>query len=76
MIIQAQMDLAIYFSCSLLIGDKVSDIQAGNTAVVDTNLLFTLQRQLDVDGIKYYQIANFSEAVPYLKAGSSVKDMR
>ena len=71
MILQAQKDLAIDLSCSVLIGDKVSDIQAGNTAGVGTSLLFASQRPPELDGIHYHQIVTLCEALPYLKNDSN-----
>jgi D-glycero-D-manno-heptose 1,7-bisphosphate phosphatase len=69
MILQAQTDLAINLSHSVLIGDKISDIQAGNTAGVGKNLLFVAQRPDEVEGLNYERIATLHEALPYLKRG-------
>ena len=67
MILQAQKDLAINLSCSVLIGDKASDIMAGNAAGIGTNLLFALHRPSELDGFSYDQITTLREALPYLK---------
>jgi D-glycero-D-manno-heptose 1,7-bisphosphate phosphatase len=67
MILQAQNDLSIDLSCSVLIGDKVSDIQAGITAGVGTNLLYSAERPNELNGIKYELISTLLEAVPYLR---------
>lgn len=40
MILQAQNDFSIDLTRSVLVGDRVTDIQAGNAAGVGTNLLF------------------------------------
>ena len=62
---------AIDLSCSVLIGDKVSDIQAGHAAGVGTNLLFASQRPPELDGLHYHQIGTLREALPYLKNDSN-----
>jgi len=67
MILQAQKDLSIDLSCSLLIGDKVSDIQAGITAGVGTNLLYSADCPNELIGVKYELISTLLEAVPYLR---------
>lgn len=69
MLLQAQKDLSIDLSCSVLIGDKVSDIQAGTTAGVGANLLFAAERPKELDGLKYELIATLGEAKPYLQRG-------
>jgi len=69
MIFQAQKDLSIDLSCSVLIGDKVSDIQAGTTAGVGTNLLFSKERPNELNGTEYKIISNLCEAIPYLRRG-------
>jgi len=52
---------------SILIGDKVSDIQAGISAGVGTNLLYSAGRPNELNGIKYEIISTLLEAVPYLR---------
>jgi D-glycero-D-manno-heptose 1,7-bisphosphate phosphatase len=69
MILQAQKDLSIDLSCSVLIGDKLSDIQAGTKAGVGANLLFAAERPSELDGLKYELIATLEEAKPYLLRG-------
>ena len=66
MILQAQKDFSIDLGSSILIGDKVSDIQAGVAAGVGTNLLFSEYHPIELDGIKYELITNLQEAIPYL----------
>ena len=66
MILQAQKDFSIDPSSSILIGDKVSDIQAGIAAGVSTNLLFSEERPIELDGIKYELVSTLHEAIPYL----------
>ena len=67
MILQAQKDFFIDLNSSVLIGDKVSDIQAGISAGVGTNLLFSSERPNELNGMKYELIYTLLEAMPYLK---------
>lgn len=69
MILQAQKDLSIDLTRSVLIGDNSSDIQAGNTAGVGLNLLLAAQRLNELEGLQYDLISNLSEALPYLRRG-------
>lgn len=69
MILQAQKDLSIDLSRSILIGDKVSDIQAGTAAGVGINLLFATKRPNEVGGLNYELITTLREAMPYLRRG-------
>jgi D-glycero-D-manno-heptose 1,7-bisphosphate phosphatase len=69
MILQAQNELSIDLSCSVLIGDKVSDIQAGSAAGVGTNLLFAAERPNGSDALKYTLITTLRDAIPYLQRG-------
>jgi D-glycero-D-manno-heptose 1,7-bisphosphate phosphatase len=69
MILQAQKDLMIDLSSSVLIGDKASDIQAGTSAGVGTNLLFASDRPNELYGLKYERILTLHDAMPYLGRG-------
>lgn len=69
MILQAQIELSIDLSCSVLIGDKISDIQAGTAAGIGTNLLFAANRSNEPDSLNYQLIANLRDAIPYLQKG-------
>jgi len=69
MILQANKDLSIDLSRSVLIGDKVSDIQAGNAAGVGMNLLFGAKHTNELDSLNYQLIATLHEAIPYLQRG-------
>lgn len=69
MILQAQKDLSIDLSNSVLIGDKVSDIQAGTAAGVGTNLLYAAERPNELHGLGYELVANLRDAIPYLQRG-------
>jgi D-glycero-D-manno-heptose 1,7-bisphosphate phosphatase len=67
MILQAQEELKIDLGNSLLIGDKLSDVQAGEAAGVGTNLLLSSARNPEPDDLKYECIASLLEALPYIK---------
>jgi len=67
MIHQAQKELSIDLSRSVLIGDKVSDFQAGIAAGVGTNLLFAADRPTELDDLNYELIATLPEAMSYLR---------
>jgi len=66
MILQAQKDFSIDLKSSILIGDKVSDIQAGIAVGVGKNLLFAEERPNILNSIKYELITTLEEAIPYL----------
>ena len=68
MILQAQRDLTIDLSRSILIGDKASDIQAGNAAGVGTNLLLGPDCPTELNGLNYHRINTLLEAKKYLVA--------
>ena len=67
MILQAQKDLSIDLSRSVLIGDKSSDIQAGTAAGVGTNLLFAAERPDELSSFNYELISALHQAIPYLQ---------
>jgi D-glycero-D-manno-heptose 1,7-bisphosphate phosphatase len=66
MILQACAELDLTLPSSLLIGDKASDIQAGNAAGVGRYILFAPQRIEALDGVDYKTIASPHDALPYL----------
>jgi D-glycero-D-manno-heptose 1,7-bisphosphate phosphatase len=70
MIHQAQKELSIDLSRSVLIGDKISDIQAGIAAGVGTNLLLAEDRPSELDSLSYELIATLPEAISYLQWGA------
>ena len=70
MMLQAQNDLAIDLIRSILIGDKVSDIRAGNAAGVAANLLLGPDCPTEVNGPNYHRINTLLEAKKYI--GTSV----
>ena len=66
MILQAQQALGLDLEHSILIGDKGSDIQAGNAAGVGTNLLFSKCPPRELRGQSYKAIATLREALPFI----------
>ena len=69
MILQAQKELAIDLSRSIHIGDKVSDIQAGNAAGVGANLLLAPYCPTELNGLSYQRISKLREAKKHLGQG-------
>ncbi len=67
MILQAQKDFAIDLSSSVLIGDKASDIIAGNAAGIGSNLLFASHMPSTLIDLNCQHIASLRDAIPYLK---------
>lgn len=67
MILQAQEDLSLDLKRSVLIGDKVSDIQAGVAAGVGTILLFASERPIELGDVHYEVISTLNEAIAYLQ---------
>jgi len=67
MILQAQKDMALDLNRSVLIGDKASDIQAGNHANIGTNLLYASEFSTELDGLRYEFIGTLLEAIPHLE---------
>ena len=66
MILLGQNDLSLDLARSELIGDTLSDTQAGNSAGVGTNLLFASEPTIDLGRLNYELIATLHEAMPYL----------
>lgn len=72
MILQAQTELDVDLGRSVLIGDKESDIRAGTTAGVGTNLLFASQRPPAIEELAYRNIAILQDATAFLQAGNEL----
>lgn len=68
MILQAQHELDLNLSDSILIGDKDSDIQAGMAAGVGLNILFEYERPLDKVAQKPHVINSLCDAMPFLNS--------
>lgn len=66
MILQAQRELNLDLECSILIGDKDSDIQAGMAAGVGCNLLLAEARSAEFCNVNYTRITSLVEALSFL----------
>jgi D-glycero-D-manno-heptose 1,7-bisphosphate phosphatase len=65
MIYQAQQDMNLNLGSSILIGDKVSDIQAGVVAGVGLNILFGEKPLSELSALHYQAIINLRSAIPF-----------
>ena len=68
MILQAQRELNLDLECSILIGDKASDIQAGISAGVGCNLLFANDEPAELLNVDYKRITSLADALPFLNS--------
>ena len=74
MIHQAQQDIKLNLDSSILIGDKVSDIQAGISGGVGLNILFGQKRPPELNGLPYQLIATLRESLFFIKSSSQKPD--
>ena len=70
MILDAKADFGIDLNRSVLIGDKASDIAAGNAAGIGVNLLFDSKKDPQLHGLNYLHIAKLHQANAYLNSGA------
>lgn len=70
MIHQAQWEMNLNLGSSILIGDKVSDVQAGIAAGVGLNILFAPKQPSELSSLHYHVIATLREAVPFMNNSS------
>jgi D-glycero-D-manno-heptose 1,7-bisphosphate phosphatase len=68
MINQAQREINLNLGRSILIGDKITDIQAGIAAGVGTNILLGQKKPLELSGLPYQAITTLREALPFLNS--------
>lgn len=66
MINKAQREINLNLRSSILIGDKVSDIQAGIAAGVGINILLGHEKPVELSGLPYRAITTLREALPFL----------
>lgn len=66
MILLAKDELNLDLPNSILIGDKVSDIQAGISAGVGTNLLFSKHPPNELGSLHYNTISTLRGALPFI----------
>ena len=74
MINQAQREMNLNLGNSILIGDKVSDIQAGTAAGVGLNILFGQKQPLELKSLSYQAIATLREALPFFNSSRQQLD--
>ena len=68
MIHQAQREINVNLGSSILIGDKVSDIQAGIAAGVGLNILLGQKSPSELRDLPYQAIATLHEALPFMNS--------
>ena len=70
MLLKAQKDFNLDMSKSILIGDKISDIEAGNNAFINTNILFSKNKNKNKNKNKkshsFIEINCLTEALDFL----------
>ena len=68
MLLKAKKNFNLDMSESILIGDKISDIKAGNNALVKTNILFNKKKKKYKKNnlYKFIEINSLTEALKYL----------
>jgi D-glycero-D-manno-heptose 1,7-bisphosphate phosphatase len=67
MLLQAAQEFRIDLERSVLVGDKISDIEAGIAAGVGTNLLYAAGKtKMLIDGFEAVKIRHLREAMPML----------
>jgi len=67
MILRARRELDLSLENSILVGDKPSDILAGITAGVRTNVLFTNDAIAELAGLDYLTVRDLREVIPCLE---------
>ncbi len=66
MIYQAQREMNLDLGRSILIGDNLSDIQAGFAAGVGLNFLLTQKQPPELSDLPYCTIATLREVLPFM----------
>ena len=66
MLLKAQKDFNLDMNKSILIGDKMSDIDAGRNALVKTNILFNKNKNKNRKLNSFLEISCLTEALKYL----------
>lgn len=66
MILKAQQEYDLSLRKSILVGDKVSDIQAGIAAGVGMNILFSQIAHTELVGVSYLRVSALRDIIPYL----------
>ena len=66
MLLKAQKDFDLDMKKSILIGDKITDIEAGYNALVGTNILFNKNKNKNKKLFNFLEIVSLIEAIKYL----------
>ena len=68
MLLKAKKNFNLDMNESILIGDKISDIQAGNKSLVKTNILFNKKKKKYKKNnlYKFIEIYSLTQALKYL----------
>lgn len=73
MILKAQHELGLSLPDSVLIGDKPSDILAGNAAGVGLNIIFSNNIYSELENMKYISVGKLVDAIPFLNGVAMVQ---
>jgi len=76
MILQAQLELGLDLNNSILIGDKVSDIQAGISAGLGLNILFLQNKTPEIITEKCSVITSLLDALPFINSHVQSKTLQ
>ena len=66
MLLKAQKDFNLDMNKSIFVGDKMSDMEAGNNALVKTNILFNSNNNENKKSHNFLEINCLTEAIKYL----------
>jgi D-glycero-D-manno-heptose 1,7-bisphosphate phosphatase len=67
MILKAKQELNLSLERSVLVGDKVSDIQAGIAGGVGVNILFSTETHPELAGVEHNTVSALKDAIHYLE---------
>ena len=67
-ILEAKLNFDIDLKTSILIGDKISDIEAGISAGVSKNILFNPEGTSNNSGLEFYQVKSLKEAASFFSS--------
>ncbi len=76
MILRAKRELGLSLENSVLVGDKPSDILAGITAGVRTNILFANDAFAELAGLNYLTVRTLKEVIPCLEGAVAALTQR
>jgi len=73
MILRAHRELGLSLKNSILIGDKPSDIQAGVSAGVGLNILYSNESIATLEGLRYVPVRALKDAISFLEGAASAQ---